>query len=1205
MRKFLKSAQQKKREGKNAQKIMLIAIIFKFITSLVVFPPNTQTTAYPELPGLLSRAAITLDRQKFSCRYNPPKEHIILVLQKGQTSVVSFNTNPGLIYQFALTGKDIAMGAFSSREIAKYLYSSTASSLFNAYKSSLVTKKITFLDEINLEAPYLYGSGEGARFYLIDYTRDSGDMVLFMDSFSLNSNLLFPQAVMFRDRRPTMKIINPNKSKYLLRISYLSPGSPSLSVEDNVIMPFMVKKMQIVSETDYLFAKNDQDNDGRKHDVYLINALGPLDGTHIRKKVGLPWFMNEDSFELVQVNHVFGRNKESLLQVWVSTGRVIQLTFPNTGEEPQPYGEVWHKRWKQRFPSGPPGTHFNSRYLPETGDYFSCKGCGENGQAQCLFSWQCHSSCSSCSGPGQTECTSCDTGFDLKDGACLKACAGNQYRKSGSLCFDCPSDHTLIRSNLTCLNCWDHNDFAECEFTRLGYNVSLQESFLNISFTYLIDFYGEERSLEKLGRESNNWPRIFEVFPIKEDSRDPECEKPTYTFENSTKRLRISIKECQREASFYLRALRSKIIIERFKVPLMLNISYSNKFNLKVVKADDEIPIYARFLRYIIWVLFLVFFLYLLLSETKFIENQPLKLIGNFLKMVDFIQCLGLIEVVYKVLISKFFWMIQLVFSSPQFGIFEDFLNDKTDLRRERYLGKIYGEYGDKMALNNYGMLVIVYLGAIIADLVVWVIPFEFVWLSNITGGFREFVYSYGFFEIYINILIDLSNTKKILKNGNFGSRMCLILEAFLVLFELVRTIKKVFGREDADNQGKPKIDRKEKEELVIPLELDTERDGLLDKKNPKTKEASKERRRVRPNLTLKIDRPKNLNSGASRTFPLRGIRHTRSLVLSRINFGRPQKKQKKNSKTNKPKDKDAPPHKNSAISQLFQKFEEVSDMRFILVQTLLASLTNSPRFQISLILLIQVVLMLIAVMRYLLVNNRSESKYIRICSMVQEVSISIFLLLIPVMNLKDENIQYLIVILLSVAIIFEFVIMVEEVVKDALKVFLSFFVSRKRRRRVFSESERATKRGGSNPPKNELNRNNDVNQVQERQNERNKLKIPRRRYKKRKFDRLRKKNKQKKIAVSTKEEKEIMQLDDVRDLVVRHLRSNQVGSRLEKMHERRNFKRKSRLRARVGRRFGVPGVARRMRVKSHKMKIQMNEKKKRAKNDLRPSPVY
>ena len=231
--------------------------------------------------------------------------------------------------------------------------------------------------------------------------------------------------------------------------------------------------------------------------------------------------------------------------------------------------------------------------------------------------------------------------------------------------------------------------------------------------------------MEKLNRSTNNWPAIFQVSNVQGKQRDPECEKPIYKYNDKEKELRITLNECQREAKFFINTLRIKVIQERFKVPLMLNLSVYDNFNKKIFMADDDIPEYYRYLRSVLWALIFVFLAYLLLSEIEYINNQPLKLIGNFLKMVDFIQCLALLEVEYRVLTTKFFWLIELIFSSPEFGLFGDYLNDQEDLNRERYLGKVYEEYGDKIAFNNYDLVISVFFMIVVVDTLVGFLPWK------------------------------------------------------------------------------------------------------------------------------------------------------------------------------------------------------------------------------------------------------------------------------------------------------------------------------------------------------------------------------------------------------------------------------------------------------------------------------------------------
>ena len=76
--------------------------------------------------------------------------------------------------------------------------------------------------------------------------------------------------------------------------------------------------------------------------------------------------------------------------------------------------------------------------------------------------------------------------------------------------------------------------------------------------------------------------------------------------------------------------------------------------------------------------------------------------------------------------------------------------------------------------------------------------------MKNIAEGFREFMYSYAFFEFFINILIDLSNIKKIIKRGNWLTWLLIIFEGMIILTEIIRFIKKITEL-DAEKEEKQK----------------------------------------------------------------------------------------------------------------------------------------------------------------------------------------------------------------------------------------------------------------------------------------------------------------------------------------------------------------------------------------------------------------
>ena len=924
----------------------------------IVYPSNTQVSSFSDMTfGSLNRPVPTIDGSLFACRYRSQPIQNILVIYKSTKQMVwvpigDISVNK-IHNHIALSDKNIVIASFTNSLLSKYIFApstSGSSTLLSSQKMSPLVGSFSTFSEIELHIPFIFGTSD-VHYCLLD-TSKNVDQMITKNTLSFATNI-FERYIANFPEKPTTKLIAFSSRKYLVRFSYLDSGANALVLDEYLNVGFWIYRMNRVPGTDFVFLEN-------RHEpgyFHLVNAIGTLDANSLVSKVLLPPYMDSNSFDLVEVSPAVGFQNEPLIQVWTFGGRILQFNFPDTGKEPQFYREVWHKRWKTRFALDNPGrlSVIVSRYLPETGDFVSCKGCGKTGRGPCSFSWQCSPTCSSCYGPGQAECTSCPPGSSLENGACVQTCSQNQYRKSKTECVDCPSDYTYIKSNLTCLNCWDHNDYSQCGFTRLGYNISLvQESFLNISFTYTVTFYGEKRSLEKLNDTSINWPRIFRVENLKEKSKDPECEKPRYSYDYGKNQLKIDLGECEREAQFSLRTLRTKLIQDRYKVPLMVNLSSDHPLNEKIFIADDEIPTYYRFLRFILWALFLIFFLYLLLSDIEFINNQTMKMIGNFLKMVDFIQCLALLEVEYRVLTKKFFWLVELIFSSPDFEIFEVYLNDKEVLRRERYLGKVYEEYGDKMAFNNYDLVISFYFASIFMDVLIGVLPWKLKRLRNIAEGFREFLYSYAFFEFFINILMDLSNIKKIMERGNWLTWLFIIFEGIVVLTESARFIKKIIElnkEKDEENQKKEGSDSSRRSSMSVErtenkFGQDSERDSLVDKKNKKKKKKLEKmfERRLKNSQTV----------GGAPTGSAKPQPNLRSLSVNPLNQQREKMKGKvqraksnhlqefENSAEENIKNKKTP--QKSLLLVLLLNFELVSDMRFAVVQIVIVGLRKPKK---------------------------------------------------------------------------------------------------------------------------------------------------------------------------------------------------------------------------------------------------------------------
>lgn len=65
----------------------------------------------------------------------------------------------------------------------------------------------------------------------------------------------------------------------------------------------------------------------------------------------------------------------------------------------------------------------------------------------------CDPSCATCSGTANTDCTSCNQGFDHSNGMCTSNCPNHTYPKNGE-CLACASSCTqCINSSTECTEC--------------------------------------------------------------------------------------------------------------------------------------------------------------------------------------------------------------------------------------------------------------------------------------------------------------------------------------------------------------------------------------------------------------------------------------------------------------------------------------------------------------------------------------------------------------------------------------------------------------------------------------------------------------------------------------------------------------------------------------------------------------------------------
>ena len=67
---------------------------------------------------------------------------------------------------------------------------------------------------------------------------------------------------------------------------------------------------------------------------------------------------------------------------------------------------------------------------------------------------KCHKSCKECTGPGASECKTCNTNFLLFNKKCVESCDQGTYKDiSKKECLACPTNCKSCESNTKCLSC--------------------------------------------------------------------------------------------------------------------------------------------------------------------------------------------------------------------------------------------------------------------------------------------------------------------------------------------------------------------------------------------------------------------------------------------------------------------------------------------------------------------------------------------------------------------------------------------------------------------------------------------------------------------------------------------------------------------------------------------------------------------------------
>ena len=330
----------KNKQQKTVRIIVLWALFLGSTTSITIFPSNTQASDFSENFVKASRPVPSLDTSTYSCRYRPStNNNAIRVVVKSAQKIVDIPMGPGkdLHYQIALSNKNIAIASFSTGDLGKYMYTLSTSNLIRSDTPvPALTNSAASLFEIKIGLPFIFG-GFLPYYALIDTTNDSGQMIVYRGQFAPDPTKVNRYVVPFPEK-PTPRLIFRTDAQYIIRLSYVHPDSPPLSVDASLQMTFIFNRMTRAPGTDKVFLEV-----RNQPEFYLVDGMWAQGGPCILKKLVLPEYLDFASNDIVIVSPVLGNNHEDLIQIWTGIGRLLQFTFPETGGEPTFHREVWHK----------------------------------------------------------------------------------------------------------------------------------------------------------------------------------------------------------------------------------------------------------------------------------------------------------------------------------------------------------------------------------------------------------------------------------------------------------------------------------------------------------------------------------------------------------------------------------------------------------------------------------------------------------------------------------------------------------------------------------------------------------------------------------------------------------------------------------------------------------------------------------------------
>ena len=697
-------------------------------------------------------------------------------------------------------------------QISMVEYNPSANTLSQVYHvTGAATKFIDLQFASSTSTQWILGVGKDQKYGVIDSTVTGGSdpsTVLYTSNFN-TADYEFDFLLVY----PSVnKMIAAANQGGVVRCDISLGSSPSISYDLNYDLSNNLRFFQKVVDTIYYITNVEQANVLRLYDVTL-----PI-STHRKAQVDITSWLGISSLLSVSKDHILVidvNGKESFYGLPnfnfikdMATGDFSATARPkmNRGDRLVVFGQT--KRWLYAI--------FED---PAIGTYFTAK----------IQNLACHSRCATCVGIEENSCVTCPSGFELASTnsydycqascppgqylsptdrySCFENCQARQYRTPGgvtcsncatgcascsdaSTCTTCLDDYFMIPSNSSCHACWTNTHHKGCEFTRLGFEMDsrITTGFnIEANAKIMITINGPSRCLEivKERAETLDWKKFFHFE--KYTSGVKGCEDIAYDYHDENKTLEVSFKECSDQVGVRLSPTDLSIFSNSSGTYLTFNYSQTEQQKDFIIPSNQPAPRERLSDRATTATKAAGATISVGIIASLIINPYLIGFLGNLLQMVDLIASFNLINVTYPKNLQLFFDFVLNIFFAPKISIFKAvFRGEKPEIRwSTQKSGNLSQEYNGKLTLENYGLTALVYF---------LLMTFEWLIRSCCTSAnifykisliAREFLFSYAFFEIYMNMLIDRRREAEVLRQGKVGTKILYLMSQTILAFQI------------------------------------------------------------------------------------------------------------------------------------------------------------------------------------------------------------------------------------------------------------------------------------------------------------------------------------------------------------------------------------------------------------------------------------